>query len=109
MLGTETVTVRKGAGKTAGGDPIPGTSWPVDGCLVDPGGTGSVSEQLDKARTAGLTTVAVTMPITAGIDHTCELKIRDRWYRIVGDAEPFVNDEDPELSGYQVTATRGAG
>jgi hypothetical protein len=106
MLGTEPVRVRRRGGITADGDPTPATEWPVDDCLVDPGALG---ERLDIDRTAATTTVAVTMPITAGIDHTCELKIRGRWYRIVGDPEPFVNDEDPELSGYQVTATRGAG
>ena len=30
-------------------------------------------------------------------------------YRIVGDVEAYVNDEDPELSGYQLTCRRGAG
>lgn len=106
MLGTETVAIRQSGGVGPKGDPIAGRTWTVDNCLVAPAST---AEQLAIDRTGGTTSVVVTLPITASIDHTCDLGIRGRWYRIIGDAEPFINDEDPELSGYQVTATRAQG
>ena len=104
MLGTETVQVRRRGDNGAGG--WPSLPVPVDGCLVNPAGG---AEAIGADRTAGTGMVTVTMPITAGIDHSCELQIRGRWYRIVGDVEVYVNDEDPELSGYQLTCRRGAG
>ena len=107
MLGTQTVMVRQAGRRDADGNPIPPPpSWTVDNCLVGPV---TAAELLAVDRTEGTTTVVVDMPITSGIDHTCELGIGDRWYRVLGDPEPYVSDEDPELSGYQVIATRGAG
>jgi hypothetical protein len=104
MLGCQTVTVRQG-GVDNLNNPITPTTFDVDNCLVSPAST---AEQLEIDRTGGTTSVEVFIPLTTGIDHTCDLQINNRWYRVVGDPEPYV-DEDPELSGYQVTATRSQG
>jgi hypothetical protein len=107
MLGDVTVTVRQSGRRDADGNPIPpGAAFTVDNCLVAPV---KAAELLAVDRSEGTTTVVVDLPITTGIDHTCELGIRGRWYRILGDPEPYISDEDPEMSGYQVIATRGSG
>lgn len=102
----ETVGVRRRGDTTAGGDPIPAEARPsVEGCIVEPllG-----AELIEVTRNGATSAVRVLLPITTGLDHLCELQIRNLWYRIVGDPVAFV-DDDPELSGYQVTATRGGG
>lgn len=106
MLGTETVQVRRRGDRTKTNDPAPASDpVPVEGCLIAPAGG---TETIGTDRTAGTGAVSVTMPLTVGIDHSCELQIRGQWYRIVGDAVAFIN-EDPDLSGYQLTCVRGAG
>ena len=105
MFGTETVAVRRRAGTDADGRPLP-TTTPVpaiEGCIIEPL---DGAEQLEVGRTTATADVRVLLPITAGLDGECELRIRGHWYRIVGGVESFV-DEDPELSGYQVSCTRG--
>jgi hypothetical protein len=102
----ETVGVRRRGGTTAGGDPIPAEDLqPVDGCVVEPL-TGV--ELIEVTRDGATSAARVLLPITTGLDHLCDLQIRGLWYRIVGDVVAYV-DDDPELSGYQVTATRGVG
>lgn len=106
MLGTDTITVRQSGTRDADGNPITGATFTVDNCLVGPL---AAAELLAVDRSEGTTTVVVDLPITAGIDHTCELGFRGRWYRVKGDPEPLINDEDPDLSGYQLRATRSSG
>lgn len=105
MLGTETVRVRRRGGTDPDGDPLPAAApWAVDGCLVEP----ITGAELLAVAIDGATNVArVFVPLTDGIDNTCEIEIRGRWYRTIGDVVAYVNDEDPELSGYSLTCTRG--
>lgn len=112
----ETVGVRRRGGTTAGGDPIPAADMPsVDGCVVEPvDGMELLNSSIgsrgtsEVARTGATSVVRVLLPITTGLDHLCELNIRGDWYRIVGHPVAYA-DNDPELSGYAVTATRGIG
>lgn len=76
---------------------------PVDGCEVEPL---NGAELVEVTRNGATTAVRVLLPITEGLDGECELQIRGDWFRIVGGAEAFI-DDDPELSGYQLTCTRG--
>lgn len=105
MSGGETVAVRRRGGTDADGRPLPYTTpvLPVEGCVVEPL-TGA--ELVEVTRTGATSAVRVLLPIVAGLDGECELQIRGVWFRIVGGAEPFI-DDDPELSGYQLTCTRG--
>lgn len=104
--GFETVGVRRRGGLTAGGEPLPVVAMdPVDGCVVEPL---DGAELVDVHRTGATAVIRVLMPVTTGLDHLCELQVRGLWYRIVGDVVAY-DDDDPELSGYHVTATRGIG
>lgn len=105
MFGNETVAVRRRAGTDSDGSPLPYETPvdPVDGCIVEPLGG---AELLEVTRTGATGGVRVLLPITEGLDAECELQVRGNWFRIIGGAEPFI-DDDPELSGYQVTCTRG--
>lgn len=105
MFGAETIAVRRRAGTDADGRPLPYTipMPPVDGCDVEPLGG---AELVEVTRTGATSAVRVLLPIVGGLDGECELQIRGDWFRIVGGAEPFIGD-DPELSGYYLTCTRG--
>jgi hypothetical protein len=107
MFGNETVAVRRSGGTDPDGSPLLYTTPvdPVAGCIVEPL---SGAELLEVTRNGETGAVRVLLPIIEGLDGECELQIRGDWFRIVGDAEPFI-DDDPELSGYQVTCTRGGG
>lgn len=105
MFGAETIAVRRRGGTDPDGRPLPYTTpmSPVGGCDVEPL-TGA--ELIEVMRTGATSAVRVLLPITTGLDGECELQIRGAWFRIVGGAESFV-DDDPELSGYDLTCTRG--
>ncbi|WP_044506226.1 hypothetical protein [Gordonia sp. KTR9] len=107
MLGDETVHARTSAGIDTRGREVPaGPEWPIENCSVFPlGGT----ELFDATRDGATSAVRVLAPITGGLTGDHELKVRGSWYRIVGDAIAYVDAEDPELSGYDLTCTRGRG
>lgn len=111
MLGTETVTV---AGDLVRDDdnnmvPAPGLGK-VDGCCVFPLST---SELIERGRSGTADVIRVTLPITEGIDSTSILVLSDRAgdlrYQVDGNPAPYINPDDPELSGYDITATRRVG
>lgn len=101
----ETIAVRRRSPNDADGRTVAPTTPvpPVDGCEVEPL-TGT--ELLEVTRSGATSAVRVLLPIVAGLDGECELQIRGQWFRIVGGAVAFI-DDDPALSGYQVTCTRG--
>lgn len=101
----ETIAVRRREGTDADGRTLPTTTPvpPVDDCIVEPL---SGAELVEVTRDGASSAVRVLLPITEGLDGECELQIRGDWFRIVGGTEAFI-DDDPELSGYQVTCTRG--
>lgn len=107
FFGSETVAVRRRGGTDADGDSLDYTYPldPVKGCDIEPL---SGTELLEVTRTGATGAVRVLLPITAGLDAECELQVRGVWYRIVGGAVPFT-DDDPELAGYDLTCTRGGG
>lgn len=101
----ETVAVRRRGGTDSDGSPLPPTTPvpPVAGCEIEPL---SGAELLEVTRSGATDAVRVLLPIVTGLDGECELQVRGDWFRIVGGAEPFI-DDDPELSGYYLTCTRG--
>ncbi|AMS03648.1 head-to-tail stopper [Gordonia phage Ayotoya] len=106
MLGRETVRLRLPAGTTPDGDPLPiAVPVEVESCLVEVLGGADLVELGRDGATGG---VRVYMPITSGVTAQHDVEVRGRWYEIVGDPEPNLND-DPELSGYVLTCTRGEG
>jgi hypothetical protein len=109
MPETETIAVRRREGTDSDGRTLPYTTPmpPVAGCTVEivigpRGGT----ELVELSRTSETSNVRVLLPITTGLDGECELQIRNEWFRIVGGPESYI-DDDPELSGYYLTCTRG--
>lgn len=109
MPETETIAVRRRAGTDADGHPLPHTTPmpPVDGCTVElvigpRGGT----ELVEVTRSGETSAVRVLLPIVTGLDGECELQIRGDWFRIEGGVVSYI-DDDPELSGYYLTCTRG--
>ena len=109
MFGAETIAVRRRGGTDPDGRPLPYTipMPPVDGCdmelLI---GVRAGNELVEVTRTGETSAVRVLLPIIDGLDGECELQIRGVWFRIVGGVESYI-DDDPELSGYYLTCTRG--
>ncbi len=107
MLGAETVQIRTAAGVDDDGWATPaGTPADVEGALIEPLGG---AELLEATRTGATSALRVFLPVIDGITAADEVKVRGLWYRIVGDPVAYVNDEDPDLSGYVLTCTRGEG
>ena len=107
MLGTETVVVE--------GDFVRGTDGkvtktaglgPVDNCQVQPATT---KELVDRGREGTEDAVRVFLPITSGLNRNKVLVVRGARYSIDGNPQPYIDPEDPELSGYDVFAITAAG
>lgn len=111
MLGTETVRVENETELDADNDPVPGTGVPksVEGCLVEPLQPLASGESVERDRSGTVARVKVLMPITSGVSGDSRLVIRGNPYLVSGDPIPFVDDEDPELSGYEVIAVSAKG
>lgn len=107
MLGTETVIVGGDFVRDEDGRVTQAVGiGAVDNCQVQPM---SAKELVDRGRDGDEDAVSVFLPITAGLDRTSTLTVRGVTYSIDGNPQPYVNPEDPDLSGYSVTATRRAG
>ena len=108
MLGTETVVVVGEVEYDADNDPIPGSgSLTVEGCGVYP----MAGADLESAARSGTTArVRVLLPITSGVSGDSVLTVRGvPGFRVEGDPVPYIDDEDPELSGYDLTAILAKG
>lgn len=107
MLGGERVLVLGDTTLDADNNPIPGSGEEiVDGCLVSPM---SATELREVGRDGDQDVVRVQLPITSGVTATTRLKVRGLLYRVDGTVQPFLAEDDPELSGYDLTATRTSG
>lgn len=107
MLGSETVVLTGEVRRDSDNNPTPGSgSLTVDGCLVE---TMSVSETAESDRDSRVTVIRVFLPITDGVDGRTAVTVRGRTYRVDADPEPYIDDDDPELSGYVLTARRAKG
>ena len=107
MLGTETVHVGGDLVRDSNGNTSATTGiGNVEGCQVQPL---SSAELVERGRTGTEDAVQVFLPITEGIDKKSLLTIRGKKYQIDGNPLPYIDDEDPELSGYDITATRRLG
>ncbi|AZV00738.1 hypothetical protein SEA_KIKO_10 [Gordonia phage Kiko] len=111
MLGTETVTFTSEVEYDENNDPVAGTGQPrsVDGCLVEPL-DGADTTARDRSGT--VSRLRIFVPVTSGITgDTAIVSVGTRGgpYRIEGDPQPDINDEDPELSGYVIVATSAKG
>ncbi|QMU22506.1 hypothetical protein [Gordonia rubripertincta] len=111
MLGTETVGVGSEVEFDSNNDPIPGTGTPkpIAGCLVEPMDPLTSSETVDRDRSGTVSRVKVLLPITSGVTGDTRLVVRGEPYLVLGDPIPYVDDEDPELSGYEVIAVSAKG
>lgn len=108
MLGTETVHVGADLVRDSDGNMVPGPAGvgDVEGCQVQPL---SAAELVERGRQGTEDAVSVFLPITEGIVSTSLLSVRGKKYQIDGSPQPYIDPEDPELSGYSVTATRRVG
>lgn len=109
MLGTETVGVLTEAGRDEDGRVLasmPADPTLVDGCHVSPR---TSAELIEAGRSPAEDVVRVLLPITAGLTRWSVLVVRGRQYQLDGDPTPHINDDDPELSGYDVEATYRVG
>lgn len=107
MLGTETVTVSGDMVRDEDGRVIPGAGiGPVEGCQVQPLST---AELVERGRSSTDDAVRVLLPITEGIDRGTVLIIRGKRYQVDGNPQPYIDPEDPDLSGYDVEASRRVG
>ena len=107
MLGTETVIVagdfvRDEDGKVTQSAGI----GPITGCQVQPL---TSQELVERGRSATDDAVRVLLPITDGITRDSLLVARGVTYQIDGNPQPYVDPDDPELSGYDIEATRREG
>lgn len=107
MLGTETVIVTGDFVRDEDGHVTAGTGiGPVDGCQVQPLTT---AELVERGRSSTTDAIRVLLPITTGLDRGSVIVARGRRYQVDGNPIPYLDPEDPELSGYDITATRRAG
>lgn len=109
MLGTETVIVGRERDRDEDGKPATGPTTgigPVAGCVVSQLRS---SELVEAGRNPTDDVVRVFLPITEGIDADTVLTVRDKPYQVDGNPEPYIDPEDPELSGYDLEATHRAG
>ncbi|HEY9314632.1 hypothetical protein [Williamsia sp.] len=110
MLGTETVQVagdlvRDGNGNTS---KVPDLGR-IPNCRVE---QLSSAELAERGRAGTDDAIRVFLPITSGISSRTVLKLVDRGnekYKVDGNPLPEIDPEDPELSGYDITATRKVG
>ena len=107
MLGTETVVVAGDYVRDEDGKVTLGTGIGlVDGCAVFPLTT---TELIERGRTSTDDGVRVLLPITSGIDRGSVLVVRGERYQVDGTPVAYIDPEDPELSGYDISAYRRAG
>jgi hypothetical protein len=107
MLGTETVHVGGDLVRDGDGNMTPTTGiGDVKGCQVQPL---SATELVERGRAGTEDAVQVLLPITEGITSKSLLAIRGKKYQVDGNPQPYIDPEDPDLSGYDITATRRAG
>ena len=108
MLGSETVIVGAEVEYDDNNDPIPGSgSLTVEGCGVFPM---DGADFANASRSGTTTRVRVLLPITTGVSGDSVLTVRGvAGFRVEGDPVPYIDDEDPELSGYDIEATRREG
>ena len=107
MLGTETVTVSGDMVRDEDGRVTPGAGiGPVEGCQVQPLST---AELVERGRSSTDDAVRVLLPITEGIDRGTVLIIRGKRYQVDGNPQPHIDPEDPDLSGYDIEASRRVG
>lgn len=110
MLGTETVVTAPAPQFDDNNDPVPGSGaeQTIDGCLVEPLNTiGNTADITAADRSGTVSRIRVHMPtITAGVaaEKVFTITGRPGRFRVIGDPVPYIDDEDPELSGYAVTA-----
>lgn len=116
MLGSETCILAGRVHYDDSNDPVPGTELPVEvhGCYVEPLGVDGPrrSDVIERDRSGTTTRLRVFIPVTSGVTGDTvitEIVGRGGPYRVEGNPQPFIDDEDPELSGYIVTvfAARG--
>lgn len=107
MLGTETVYVGGDLVRDSNNNTVATAGiGDVEGCQVQPL---SSAELVERGRTGTEDAVQVFLPVTDGINSTSLLTIRGKKYQIDGNPQPYIDPEDPELSGYDITATRRLG
>ncbi|AZF93586.1 hypothetical protein SEA_EYES_9 [Gordonia phage Eyes] len=111
MLGTETVVLAGEIEYDADNNPVPDTGMPktVEGCTVEPL-DGADTTASDRSGTS--TRLRVFIPLTSGVSgDTVITSIGGRGgpFEIEGDPQPFIDVEDPELSGYVVIAYSAKG
>jgi hypothetical protein len=107
MLGTETVIVAGDFVRDADGKVTPGTGiGAVAGCQVQPL---TSSELVERGRSATDDAVRVLMPITTGVDRGSVLIVRGKRYQVDGNPIAYIDPDDPDLSGYDIEASRRAG
>lgn len=111
MLGSETCVLAGETEYDADNRPVPdtGATKTVHGCHVEPM-DGADTTASDRSGTS--TRLRVFIPLTSGVTgDTVITSISGRGgpFAIEGDPQPFVDDEDPELSGYVVVAYSAKG
>lgn len=107
MIGTETVIVTGDYVRDEDGHvTTTAGSVTVAGCQVQPM---TSTELVERGRSSTADVVRVLMPITAGIDRNRVIVARGNRYQVDGNPIAYVDPEDPELSGYDITATRRVG
>lgn len=109
MSAGETVTVRPGTTLDSKRDPVPasGTTFDIEGCVIEPLGSeevGEVGRRIKVTRIRIFSPGPISRPITA----TDVVEARGVQWAIDGHADDWV-DEDPELAGPVITASRGEG
>ncbi|MDL9938686.1 hypothetical protein QSJ18_18220 [Gordonia sp. ABSL1-1] len=107
MLGTETVTIGGDFTRDDDGRLVASVGLgAVDGCQVQPM---SADELVARGRQGTEDAIRVFIPVTTGIDNNSTLIVRGNPYRVDGNPQAYIDPDDPELSGYDITATRAAG
>ncbi|OBC12180.1 hypothetical protein A5788_22345 [Gordonia sp. 852002-50816_SCH5313054-c] len=107
MLGTETVIVTGDFVRDEDGNVTSGTGiGPVKRCQVQPL---TSQELVERGRSATDDAVRVLLPITEGISRDSVLIVRGERYQVDGNPQPYIDPDDPEMSGYDIEATRRAG
>lgn len=108
MLGSETVTVTGQLIRNSDGSVSqPAASIVVRDCVVAPLTT---EERKAAGVDADTLTMRVLLPTTQKLPIDCVVTIGGRGdFTIQGEPEPFIDPDDPELSGYDLTVYREQG
>lgn len=109
MSAGETVWIKPGTRLDDDQNPIPatGSEFDIEGCEIEPLGSDE-SEDVGRSGTVTRIRIFAPGPVSRAITATDVVEARGETWRIDGEPDVWI-DDDPELSGPVITASRRLG